>query len=347
VVVVEGPDAPGVTEPAVSVLLPVRNGADHLPACIASLEGQTLTALEVVCVDDGSGDATPDLLAAWSARDSRVRVLRQDAEGLVAALERARQAARAPVLARMDADDVALPARLDKQLQLLSDSPDVTLCGCGVEYFPGAAVRDGARRYEAWINGLHGHEAIERDLFVECPLAHPTFMIRREALERVGGYRDRGWPEDYDLVLRLWQDGGRFASVPEVLHRWRESAGRLSRTAAAYAPEAFRRCKVAFLRRTLLEGRDGVVVWGAGPTGKAFARTLAEQGVSLRAFVDLDPRKIGQEIHGAPVLEPSGIDRLKGAFCVAAVGQPGARTEIRSSLVAAGWREMVDYCAVA
>jgi glycosyltransferase involved in cell wall biosynthesis len=325
----------------------VRDEEARLPACIASLEAQTVEAWEVVAVDDGSADGTPDLLAAWARRDGRVRVLTTGRRGIVAALETAREAGRAPVLARMDADDVAHPERLEAQLGLLEACPEVALCGCLVRYVPRERVQGGARRYEAWINGLRSHEEMERDLFVECPLAHPTFVMRARAVASVGGYRDRGWPEDYDLVLRLWEAGARFAKVPRVLLEWTEGADRLSRHHPSYAPEAFRRCKVEVLRRTLLREREGVVVWGAGPTGKAFARTLNRAGQELRAFVDLDPRKIGQEIHGAPVVAPDGVEAFRGAFCVGAVGQAGAREEIREALRGRGWEELRDFCAVA
>jgi hypothetical protein len=90
-----------------------------------------------------------------------------------------------------------------------------------------------------------------------------------------------------------------------------------------------------------------VVVWGAGPVGKGFARLLREAGIVLRAFVDLDPRKIGQTIHGAPVIAPAGLDAFRGAFALAAVAGAGPRSEIRAALDSAGWREMVEYCAVA
>ncbi len=135
--------------------------------------------------------------------------------------------------------------------------------------------------------------------------------------------------------------------MPEVLLHWREAPGRASRTDPRYTPEAFRRCKVHYLTRTLAAGREGVVVWGAGPVGKAFALELKAQGQRVRAFVDLDPRKVGQAIHGAPVVTPAHIDRFRGAFAVAAVGSPGARGDIRAVLDEAGWREMTDYCAVA
>jgi glycosyltransferase involved in cell wall biosynthesis len=333
--------------PTVSVLLPVRDGRAHLHECIASLRAQTLADYEVIAVDDGSTDESADVLDAWAAEDPRVRVVRLPRSGLIAALESARESARGRYLARMDADDVAEPSRLERQLELMEASPDLTGCGCGVRYFPEERVQGGARRYEAWLNALVTPEQIERDLFVECPLAHPTFFLESDAVDGVGGYRDLGWPEDYDLVLRLWKAGGRFGKVPEVLLRWREGPRRHSRQSRAYGADAFRRLKVHVLARTLLRGRDGAVVWGAGPTGKAFARALLAEGLPLRAFVDLDPRKIGQTIHGAPVVAPEGVQSFRGGLCFAAVGQPGAREEIRQTLVGLGWSEMVDFVAVA
>lgn len=331
----------------VSVLLPVRDGAVHLPDAIASLEAQTLTDFEVVAVDDGSRDATSEILRGWAARDARVQVLRQGRAGIVAALERARSVARGRYLARMDADDVAEPRRLEAQLDLMRRRPELSGCGCLVRYFPDERVRDGARRYETWINALVEPDEISRAIFVECPLAHPTFFLRADALESAGGYRDADGPEDYELILRMWSGGHRFAKVPEVLLRWRERPDRLSRTDPRYAPEAFLATKVRYLTTTLLAGGRGVVVWGAGPVGKAIARALREEGTPVEAFVDLDPRKIGQEIHGAPVLDTEAGVAVEGPLHLAAVGQEGARARITGLLEEAGKDPFEDFVAVA
>jgi hypothetical protein len=188
-------------------------------------------------------------------------------------------------------------------------------------------------------------DQIEHDLFVECPIPHPTLVVRRCAFEAVGGYRDLAWPEDYDLVLRLWAAGYRLGKVADVLLHWRESSTRLSRVDSRYAPDAFRRCKLAYLSRRT--GNRRIVLWGAGPVGKAFARALLDERFRVDAFVDLDPRKIGQQIHGAPVIAPSDIARYRHAYVLAAVGQRPARAEIRCALHAAGFREPDDYCAIA
>ena len=132
-------------------------------------------------VDDGSQDASAEIAEAHAEKDARFRVLRQPRSGLVAALERARSDARGELLARMDGDDVALPRRLELQVRAIEDE-GLDACGGRIEYFPQAT--EGARRYAEWINSLTTTEAAARDVFVECPLPHPTLVVRREALER-------------------------------------------------------------------------------------------------------------------------------------------------------------------
>jgi len=333
--------------PALSVLIPARDAAATLEEALASVAGQTFTDWEALVVDDGSTDDTAELAESWTQRDRRFRLLRQEAPvGIVGCLNRAVDEARAPVLARMDADDVALPTRFERQLARFA-SGDVHAVGCQVRYFPPAQVAGGALRYEAWLNSVITPEEHDRDMFVECPLAHPTMMLQADALRFVGGYAARGWPEDYDLLLRLWEAGYGMAKVPEVLLHWREAPGRTSRTQPEYSLDALVRCRAHYLARTHLRELP-VLVFGAGPVGKAMARALQAEGVRLEAFVDVDPRKIGQTVHGVPVLNRWEAFRLRGrAFGVAALGQPGARAELRQALVSADWVEGVHFRCVA
>lgn len=333
--------------PTLSVLLPVRNGESFLREALSSLIEQSFPAFEILAVDDGSTDATGEVLRAVAREEPRLRVFTQEAKGIVAALELGRSRARGRYLARMDADDIAHPDRFQRQMELIASDSRIAAVGSGVTYFPRTQVRDGALRYECWINSLTSHDSMVRDLFVECPLPHPTLLLRADFLDLVGGYRENGWPEDYDLILRLWEGGGRFGKVPESLLHWREGASRLSRTHPAYSEEAFRRCKVHYLLRSHLVGDRGVVIWGAGPVGKAFARELLAQGGRLRAFVDPAPKKGGQEVHGVRVTAPEDAWQFREEFHLAAVAQPGVREEIREALRGLGLRELEDFLAVA
>ena len=273
--------------PRVSILLPCRNAENTLESSLYSLETQTYADFEVLAVDDGSADHTDVILREWAHRDSRFRVSSSDHKGIVGALRMAASRATGKLIARMDADDVAHPERLERQVAYLDAHPSVAACGTGVRYFPTEKVRDGARRYERWINSVVSPEEIERDLFVECPIPHPTLVVRREAFDSIGGYRAVEWPEDYDLVLRLWAAGRRLGKVPDVLLDWRESADRASRTDPRYSDDAFRRCKVAYIGKRI--GEKPVVVCGSGPVGKAFAKELVRAGHELTAFADVDP----------------------------------------------------------
>jgi glycosyltransferase involved in cell wall biosynthesis len=314
--------------PRVSVLLPVKDAAATLPECLASLRAQTLSDYEVVAVDDGSTDGSAALLERAAAQDSRVRVLRAEAPGLVAALNTGLRAARALLLARMDADDVAHEERLRLQVEALQGDGAPDILGSRVTVLGGTA-NAGMRAYVDWSNALLADEAIRRDLFVESPLVHPSVTMRTRLLRALGGYRAYDGPEDYDLWLRAAAWGARFAKLDETLLLWRDSPARLTRSDPRYAPGRFRERKIEALLEGALLARE-VVVWGAGQIGKAWARALLEKGVRVRAFVEVDPRKLGQRIHGAPVVDVASGSALRGPIHLAAVGQPGARARIRA-----------------
>jgi glycosyltransferase involved in cell wall biosynthesis len=329
-----------MSRPRVSVILPVRDEEPYLAEALESLSAQTLGEHEVIVVDDGSTDRSPEIAAEHARRDSRFRVFRQEPAGMVAASERARLEARAPLVARMDADDIALPERLELQAAAIEEE-GLAAVGGRVEYFP--APTDGMRAYASWLNSLVTCEAAERDLFVECPLPGPGLTARAELVS----YRDLGWPEDYDLVFRLWAAGGRFRNVDALVHRWRDHPKRLTRTKPEYSHDAFRRCKVHFLRETLLAGGRAAVVWGAGPTGKAFARELLAAGTPVAAFVEVDPRKIGKRIHGVPVVPVGRASEFPGALALGAVARPDGRERVREMAAGLGLVEGRDFVAVA
>jgi glycosyltransferase involved in cell wall biosynthesis len=334
--------------PTVSLLIPARNAAATLDQALGSVKAQTFFDWEAIVVDDGSRDDTPVLLRAWARRDERFRLVRNpDCRGLVVSLNRALERARGSVIARMDADDISLPRRLELQMKRLREG-DVAAVGCRVRYFPEDEVAGGALRYQEWLNSVITPEEHDRDIFVECPLSHPTIVADAAAMREVGGYEAHGWAEDYDLVLRLWRSGYRIAKVPETLFLWREGAERTSRIHSDYTIEAFMRCKAHYLRLSCFAAGLPALVFGAGPVGKAVARALTEVGVTLAGFVDLDPRKIGQEVYGVKVLNHDQALARKGeVFGVVALGQPGARQDARRLLSEGGWVECRDFRCVA
>jgi len=264
----------------------------------------------------------------------------------VRAANLARTEARADYLARFDADDEMAPRRLELQAGHLDRERDTDIVSCLVRHFPEADVREGNRIYEAWLNGLVRHEEIVRDIFVESPIANPSVMMRAAAFDRLGGYREMGWPEDYDLYLRAHADGMRFAKVPEVLLLWREHGARVTRTDPRYSVQSFLRAKAAFLVKGPLASGRPFVVWGAGMIGRRLTRLLIQAGRPPLALLDIDRKVIGRTRHGRPILPPEAL-RRKSALVLGAVGARGARAAIRDRLREWDLEETVDFWMVA
>ncbi len=325
----------------VSVVLPYRDAASTLAEAARGVLAED-DDLELLLVDDGSRDDGPTVARALD--DPRVRHLDAEGQGLVAALQRGVAAARGEAIARMDADDVWLPGRLDAQREALALAPRLGAVGCRVEAFPEAEIGEGLARYVAWQNALLTPAEHARDLFVEAPLCHPSAMIRRAALEAVGGYRDAPWAEDYDLWLRLDAAGWELAKVSRVGLRWRHHGGRASFSDPRYAPARFVEARAAFLAPRL---RDRpVAMWGAGRTGRRLAAALEAHGVRVGRWIDIDPNKIGGTRRGAPIDPPQSAGR-PGERLVVAVGARGARDEVRARLIGLGLTEGADFVCAA
>jgi glycosyltransferase involved in cell wall biosynthesis len=320
----------------------VRDAEATLAEALESIRAQSFGDFRCLVLDDGSVDGSPRIAAEVAARDSRFEVHRLPRAGLVAALNAGIARAEAPIVVRADADDRNDPQRFAIQMRALDARPDLTVVASRVRFL-GAVISPELRSYESWLNEAIEPDAIERDLFVESPIPHPAAAMRTDALRRVGGYRDGTFPEDYDLWLRGWRAGWKFAKAPETLVHVRDHGSRLTRTDARYLPRAFLACKAEHLVAACgLAGRE-VIVWGAGRDGVRAARELKRRGVGIRMFVDIAASKIGRSVVGAPIRAPQALDAHPGVPIVVAVGVKGARAQIRAHLAARGYREPVDF----
>jgi hypothetical protein len=167
----------------------------------------------------------------------------------------------------------------------------------------------------------------------------------------MGGYLDYGWPEDYDLLLRMYLADAKFAKVPEVLLEWRDHPDRITRTDGRYSVENFLRAKAHYLARGPLKDRDAIIVWGAGMMGRRLSKQLQNNELPLAAFVDIDPKKIGRTRRGKPIIAPDDLlnwwEQFENPALLAAVGARGARGLIRERLVQMGLIEGQDWWGAA
>jgi glycosyltransferase involved in cell wall biosynthesis len=205
--------------PSVSVLMAVRDGEEFLDQAIASIHSQSFRDLELVVVDNGSRDGTPAILAAWAARDPRIRVFHLPRPGLARTLNFAASMARGTLYARLDADDVAEPTRLDRQQAALI--ADGTLGAIGSN----ASLIDRRGRHLGDVRRPTGRDAVRAFLASGNPFVHSSVMFRRSVFEQVGGYRDGlRATEDLDLWLRM-AEVSELDLLPEPLVRYRVHRG--------------------------------------------------------------------------------------------------------------------------
>lgn len=333
----------------ISVLLPYRNAAATLDEAVTSVRADLGPEDELVLVDDGSTDAGPEIAGRHAASDHRVIRVTTPGRGIVGALERGLDACSGVHVARMDADDVTLPGRFAAQRALLDANATLGAVATRIEAF--GAPGPGMERYVAWQNTLLSAADHARAIFIEAPICHPATMLRRAALDAVGGYRAGDFAEDYDLWLRLVAAGWGIAKVPEVLFKWRIHAASLTWNDDRVGFENMRRLRARYLAgRLRTEAPRSFALWGAGQCGRRLARELEVHGMRPAYFIDIDPKKIGRTARGrAIVAMDAGIERARDSalVIVVAVAAAGARDLVRARLDRDGWVEGRDYLCAA
>ncbi|MBU2643227.1 glycosyltransferase [bacterium] len=337
----------------ISILLPVYNAQPYLRDCLRSIQHQTYQAFEVVAVDDGSTDGSPLILSEFVAQDSRFRVLSLPRNGgIVAALNHGLNACRGEWIARMDADDIMHPRRLELQRQYFDAHPETDILGARVRVFrEDGELTVGQKRYQDWGNSLLTDEAIKRDMFAESPVMHPTFFLRSSTYRNMEGYQDNPWAEDYDFLLRAYLKQARFAKLPEVLVEKRDTPARLARTDVRCKRKAMFRAKAHyFVKDRGLQDRQTCLIAGSGSSGRLACSALRQEGVVLHGFVDNGEVGRLRTVAGLPVYaldyqqpEPL-LTRLGHPFFFLCIGEPAGRQAMETLLQQRGYTPSVDYC---
>jgi glycosyltransferase involved in cell wall biosynthesis len=209
--------------PALSVVMPVYNSQKYVGEAVESILNQTFRDFEFLIIDDGSTDRSPEILRHYEKRDSRIRLTSRSNTGLVVALNEMLALAKGEFIARMDADDISLPQRFEKQAALLNNSPEVVCVGTQFETMDEEGIvyhRSHMPTDPAIIDQEH--------LRYGYCLLHPTWLVRTAALREIGGYSMECYPaEDNDALLKLGERGG-LSNVDQVLFRYRVTQASVS-----------------------------------------------------------------------------------------------------------------------
>ena len=329
-------------KPLLSLLMPFKDTAFFLPECLDSISGQDYDTWELIAVDDHSTDQSRSILQRWAERDPRIRVVSNRGAGIIPALRTALAESRGLLISRMDSDDRMAPGRLRAMTsQLLQNGRGHIALGL-VRYFSHRGISDGYARYERWLNELTRVGANFTEIYKECVIPSPCWMVYREDLERCGSFRPNRYPEDYDLCFRFYEAGLKCLPSSQILHYWRDYDHRTSRTSEHYAQNYFLDIKLHYFLKLDRNPSRPLAIWGAGFKGKTIAKNLKGKAHPFRWLCD-NPKKIGKKIYGVRMEHYSILNSLPKAQSIITVANQAAQNEIRDFLHSRGALPMEDY----
>jgi len=331
--------------PKVSVILPFYNSESTLNRAIESIYEQEFEDFECILIDNNSTDKGAELAGAWTRKDRRFFLIRENRQGVMFASNKGAEMSRGEYLARMDSDDWAYPHRLALQVEFLDRNPEYGAVAGRVRHVGEPGWTEGFRRFVEWSNSLLGYDEIYYRRFIEAPLVNPSAMWRRETMTSHGMYLSGDFPEDYEMWLRWLDEGVKIAKVPEVILDWHDSKQRLTRTDPIYSDSAFYEIKSSYLAKWLEEHNSfhpDVAIWGASRISRRRARILEQHGIKISAYIDTkSSRQIEKEL-----LYYKDLPRAGELFILTYIRQMNNREKIQAFLEERGYVEGKSYLLV-
>lgn len=298
--------------PTISILMPVYNAGDFLSECLVSIVAQTFTNWELIAVDDFSTDQSLAILKEWEAKDPRILVLENSQKGIIPALQLAFKRSKGDYISRMDADDKMPVNKLELLMGVMPLDKKTIVTGM-VRYFSDSSVSEGYLRYETWLNSLIAAKNHWQNIYRECVIASPNWLVHRSCFEACFGFEQLNYPEDYDMVFKWFEHGFSVIGLPEVTHLWREHPNRTSRTVEAYQQKAFFQLKTRYFIQNHWANKK-IQLIGGSEKGKLVATILLENNLDFDWF-DVNASKIttlilGKEICDVEQLETNQLSIL-------------------------------------
>lgn len=329
-------------KPLVSILIPFKNTEDYLVECLDSILEQTYEHWELLIVDDGSTDSSYKLVEEYLKKDDRIQLYKNNGQGIIHALRTALTHSKGDYITRMDSDDIMTSNRLEVQLNSLLNFGRGHLAVGQVHYFSETGINKGFSNYEKWLNKLTASGSNYSEIYKECVIPSPCWMLHKDDLQACGAFNHNRYPEDYDLAFRFYEHNFKCIPCDKVLLHWRDYAVRTSRTHEHYAENHFLDLKLYYFLKLNYNSSRPLVVWGAGKKGKKTARLLLEKSISFDWICD-NPKKIGKHIYGK-VLKPFHfLETLKNSQSIITVANPDAQKEITGILSSQQKNPMEDY----
>jgi len=310
--------------------MPVKNTGTFLHDCLNSIINQDLSDWELLAVDDHSTDDSFKVLQEYSKKDKRIKIFKNNETGIIAALRLALKMSKGEYITRMDSDDIMVLNKLQSLKDALTNQNDLAI-GL-VEYFShNNTLGEGYKKYAEWLNTLTSSQQNFSEIYKECVVPSPCWMMHKNTLEKCGAFDNNIYPEDYDLCFRMRRSKLKIKTTNSINHRWRDYAERTSRNDQNYAQNSFIPIKMKYFIEDDLDPNFELVVWGAGKKGKAIVKILMNNNIEFK-WVCNNEKKIGTTIFNQLLSHPDNLEDEGRFQIIVAVAQPKAKTEIRNQI---------------
>ncbi|HLV39001.1 glycosyltransferase family 2 protein [Xanthomarina sp.] len=328
--------------PLISILTPFKNTTEFLAECLESIQNQTYSHWELLIIDDGSTDKSYQLVTDFAEQDKRIKLFKNPGEGILPALQFALKKSTGTYITRMDSDDVMTSQKLEILLNNLLQHGKNHLATGLVSYFSEEGIGDGYKSYEAWLNTLTQTGSNYSEIYKECVIPSPCWMVHKDDLLVCEAFNPKDYPEDYDLAFRFYKHHLKVIPCDHVLHLWRDYSSRTSRTHEHYAENYFLKIKLRYFLELDRDPSRPLVVWGAGFKGKSVAKSLIERQVDF-IWICNNPKKIGKHIYNQELFGFNYLEELKQYQCIVAVANKTSQQSIRNFFKRHNKVAMTDY----
>ncbi len=331
-----------MSSPLVSILTPFKNTASYINACIDSIVVQDYTNWELIIIDDGSEDQSHSIVNKYAKKDQRIKLHKSNGEGIIDALKLAFKISAGELITRMDSDDIMKPNKLQVMVNKLLHHGQGHIAVGQVQYFSDEGISNGYARYEAWLNELTEKGTNYSEIYKECVIPSPCWMVWREDLITCNAFNPNRYPEDYDLTFRFYEHNIRCIPCDSVLHLWRDYSTRTSRTHVHYAQNYFLDIKLHYFLKLNYDKKRPLAVWGAGFKGKTIAKRLAERNIPFYWICD-NPKKIGRDIYGITLHNFDYLSKLQLPQSIVTVANETEQSTIKQYFENQNMKSMIDY----
>jgi len=328
-------------KPLISILLPYKNTVLYLDSCLQSIIDQTYTNWELIAIEDHATDGSLALVQSWATKDARIKTYPNNGKGIIAALRTAYKISTGTHITRMDSDDLMMPTRLAHMIQSLQKHGKGHLAVGQVQYFSKDGIGNGYLRYQNWLNKLTASGTNFEELYKECVIPSPCWMVHRTDLDSAGAFNENRYPEDYDLAFRFYENGLQVIPCNEILLKWRDYSTRTSRTSEHYAQNYFLEIKVHYFLKLEQQPEKQIAIWGAGTKGKTIAKLLLEQNISFNWYCN-NPKKIGKDIYGVLLKSFTELARHQNTQLIVTVANEQEQQQVRAYLKQIEDENLVD-----